>query len=117
MRHRCMKRSWHFSTGKSARPGRPARLHRSAAGVLPAGTDRVTKRSGRSPTRVPCRSIARITGLLAGCLLAFTLVPCPADEIPLADFARHAQYEDVKISPDGDHLAATALINGKHVLA
>jgi len=55
--------------------------------------------------------------LLTGWLSAFPPGPCLADEIPLADFARHAQYEDVKISPDGSHLAATALVNGKRVLA
>jgi dipeptidyl aminopeptidase/acylaminoacyl peptidase len=40
-----------------------------------------------------------------------------ADEVPLADFARHAQYHDVRISPDGEYLAASAGVGGKTVLA
>ncbi len=56
-------------------------------------------------------------GALAASVLAVAAAPSLADEVPLADFARHAQYEDVKISPDGEHLAATALVNGKRVLA
>lgn len=34
-----------------------------------------------------------------------------------ADLARHEQYQDVKISPDGQYLAATAIVNGQTVLA
>jgi dipeptidyl aminopeptidase/acylaminoacyl peptidase len=33
-------------------------------------------------------------------------------QVPLADFARHTQYESVKISPDGKNLAAISLIDG-----
>jgi dipeptidyl aminopeptidase/acylaminoacyl peptidase len=40
-----------------------------------------------------------------------------AAEIPLADFARHPRYEQVKISPEGDYLAATAIVKGRTVLA
>lgn len=40
-----------------------------------------------------------------------------ASEIPIAEFARHAQYENVKISPAGDYLAAAAIVKGKRVLA
>lgn len=41
-----------------------------------------------------------------------------ADEpVPLADFARHAQFRDIKISPQGDHLAASAVVDGKAVLS
>ena len=40
-----------------------------------------------------------------------------ADEIPFADFARHAQYENVKISPAGDYLAATVVVKGKRMLS
>lgn len=39
-----------------------------------------------------------------------------AAEIPIADFARHEQYQSVKISPDGQYLAATAVVNGQVVL-
>jgi hypothetical protein len=94
-----MKRSWHSSTGKLDRQERPARLRRSALGdfLLRAGM-RVSQ-AGRLRANV-LRSKTRVRGaaLLAGCLVAFTVVPSPAGEIPLADFARHAQYDDVKIS-------------------
>jgi len=38
-------------------------------------------------------------------------------EVPLADFARHAQYERVRISPDGRHLAAISNVDGTRVLS
>jgi acetyl esterase/lipase len=47
------------------------------------------------------------------CALA---IPAAA-EVPLADFARHPQYEYVEISPDGEYLAATAIVGGKTVLS
>ena len=40
-----------------------------------------------------------------------------ADEVPLADLARHEQFRAVKISPDGKHLAASVVIDGKTVLS
>lgn len=52
--------------------------------------------------------------LLLCCLLA---VPALGADIPLADFARHPQYENVQISPNGDYLAATAVVGGRTVLA
>lgn len=36
---------------------------------------------------------------------------------PLADFGRHEQYGQVKISPDGGYLAASAVVHGRTVLA
>src|SRR5438270_7669785 len=54
--------------------------------------------------------------LALGCLAA-TSLQLAAAEVPLADFARHAQYQDVKLSPDGQHLAATAIVNGQTALA
>jgi len=39
-----------------------------------------------------------------------------AAEIPVADFTRHEQYRSVKISPNGEYLAATAIVNGQVVL-
>lgn len=48
-------------------------------------------------------------------LAAFTAFA--AEPVPLADFARHMQFRDAKISPDGKHLAATSVINGKVVLS
>jgi dipeptidyl aminopeptidase/acylaminoacyl peptidase len=38
-------------------------------------------------------------------------------DIPFADFARHAQFRDIKISPDGETLAASAVVDGKAVLS
>jgi len=38
-------------------------------------------------------------------------------EVPLADFARAAQFRDIKISPQGDYLAASAVVDGKAVLS
>lgn len=40
----------------------------------------------------------------------------PAASVSVADFARHPQYENVKISRDGEHLAATAIVDGQVVL-
>ena len=40
-----------------------------------------------------------------------------AEEVPIADFARHAQFRDIKISPEGDYLAASAVVDGKAVLS
>ncbi len=40
-----------------------------------------------------------------------------AAEIPLADFAKHEQFRDVKISPEGDYLAASAVVDGKTILS
>lgn len=39
-----------------------------------------------------------------------------AAPVPLADLARHQQYSQVKISPDGQYLAVASLINGQRVL-
>ena len=52
-------------------------------------------------------------------LAAFGIVvSAPAAEpVPLADFARHMQFRDAKISPDGAHLAVTSIIDGKSVLS
>lgn len=40
-----------------------------------------------------------------------------ADPVPLADFAKHMQFRDARISPDGRHLAATSVVDGKVVLS
>ena len=53
-------------------------------------------------------------------LLAATLVAPFAmafAEVPLADFAKHEQYSEVKISPDGQNLSAVAIVNGQRTLA
>ncbi|MGH8211940.1 MAG: alpha/beta fold hydrolase, partial [Rhodanobacteraceae bacterium] len=50
---------------------------------------------------------------LSRALVALVLYGCAfaslADPAPFADLARHAQFEMVKISPDGTHLAATSV--------
>jgi dipeptidyl aminopeptidase/acylaminoacyl peptidase len=40
-----------------------------------------------------------------------------AEPVPLADLARHFQYDEVKISPNGEYIAATAVVSGQSVLA
>ena len=40
-----------------------------------------------------------------------------AAEVPVADFAGHDVYQQVKIAPDGAHLAATTVVSGQTVLA
>jgi dipeptidyl aminopeptidase/acylaminoacyl peptidase len=54
--------------------------------------------------------------ILAGLLLLFTMV-ASAQSVSIADLARHPEYRDVKISPDGAYLAATAVVRGQTVLA
>jgi len=50
--------------------------------------------------------------VLCGCAFALSAAP-----VSFADLARHSQYKDVKISPDGTHLAATSVLkNGQTVL-
>ena len=53
-----------------------------------------------------------IAGLLLLCPVAVS-----AQGVSIADLARHAEYRDVKISPDGAYLAATAVVRGQTVLA
>ncbi|HEV7491610.1 MAG TPA: S9 family peptidase [Rhodanobacteraceae bacterium] len=40
-----------------------------------------------------------------------------AAEVPLSDFAKHEQFRDLKISPEGDYLAASAVVDGKTILS
>lgn len=40
-----------------------------------------------------------------------------AAAVDLADFARHAKFRDIRISPDGDYAAASAVVDGKAVLS
>jgi dipeptidyl aminopeptidase/acylaminoacyl peptidase len=53
------------------------------------------------------------------CIMLLAAVPLTsmADQVPLVDFARHAQFRNIKISPQGDHLAASAVVDGKAVLS
>ena len=50
-------------------------------------------------------------------LLGWSGLSIAAAAIPLADFARHQQYDDVEISPNGDYLAATAIVDDTRVLS
>jgi dipeptidyl aminopeptidase/acylaminoacyl peptidase len=54
--------------------------------------------------------------IVAALLLLFTAV-LYAQPVSFADLARHTQYKNVKISPDGQYLAATAVVKGQTVLA
>jgi dipeptidyl aminopeptidase/acylaminoacyl peptidase len=58
-----------------------------------------------------------LSSLFAILVFGLFLPAILAAAVPLADFARHPQYEQVKISPDGDYLAATAVVRGRTVLA
>jgi dipeptidyl aminopeptidase/acylaminoacyl peptidase len=55
--------------------------------------------------------------IAAAILLVSIGLSVTAAEVPLADFARHAQFRDVKLSPNGDYLAASAIIDGKAILS
>src|SRR5690242_5872904 len=51
------------------------------------------------------------------CFVGFAIAAQAFAEAPLADFAKHEQFRDVKISPDGDYLAASAVVDGKTILS
>lgn len=53
----------------------------------------------------------------AFCALAVLSHPLFASEVSFEDLARHLQYIDVKISPDGRHIAATTVVKDKPLLA
>lgn len=55
--------------------------------------------------------------LLAALVLAATLLPARAQDIPMRDFFRLPQYGEMKISPDGQHIAALAPVNNRQNLA
>lgn len=50
-------------------------------------------------------------------LLAAGSASAQTAQVSLKDLARHEQYRDVKISPDGQYLAATAVVREKTVLS
>jgi dipeptidyl aminopeptidase/acylaminoacyl peptidase len=52
-------------------------------------------------------------------LIALLMLPVPllAQPVSYADLARHVQYRSVKISPDGEYFAATAVVKNQTVLA
>lgn len=53
----------------------------------------------------------------AFCALAVLSHASFASEVSFEDLARHLQYIDVKISPDGRHIAATTVVKDKPLLA
>ncbi|MEO8803187.1 MAG: S9 family peptidase [Rudaea sp.] len=59
--------------------------------------------------------------MLSKMLLAFPgiffVCTAMAEPPPLSDFARHPQYRQVKISPNGDYLAASAIVGDQTVLS
>lgn len=48
--------------------------------------------------------------------LLFCMGGLHAAAVPFADLARHFEYTEVKISPDGQYLAALSVVKGQHVL-
>lgn len=50
-------------------------------------------------------------------VLLVSVTTLHAQSVSFADLARHIEYENVKISPDGEYLAATAVVKGKTALA
>jgi hypothetical protein len=53
---------------------------------------------------------------LQGVLLTAVSLAASAAEIPLENFAKHPQYKDVKISPNGEYLAVTSIVDDRTVL-
>ena len=50
--------------------------------------------------------------LVIGFFLSLAMLAGAVNAATVEDFSRHAQYHNVKISPDGKHLAALATVNG-----
>ena len=55
--------------------------------------------------------------ILLTAILSLVGVAQASEPVSLANFAKHRQFREVKISPDGAHLAASSIINGKVVLS
>ena len=55
--------------------------------------------------------------VIVAALLCLFSLSLQAEPVSFANLARHAEYKDVKISPDGKYLAATAVVKGQTVLA
>lgn len=53
----------------------------------------------------------------AFCALSVLSYPLLASGVSFEDLARHLQYTEVKISPDGRHIAATTVVKDKPLLA
>lgn len=50
-------------------------------------------------------------------LALFAPLAAASAEVPLTDFAKHDQYSDIRISPDGKNLSAVAVLNGQRTVA
>lgn len=59
----------------------------------------------------------RIQGMLLAVAMILGCSAQAAEPVPLTEFAKHMQFREVKISPDGEHLAASSIIDGKVVLS
>jgi dipeptidyl aminopeptidase/acylaminoacyl peptidase len=55
--------------------------------------------------------------VIVAAVLLFLTAALHAQAVSFADLARHDQYREVKISPDGKYLAATAVVQGQAGLA
>jgi dipeptidyl aminopeptidase/acylaminoacyl peptidase len=53
----------------------------------------------------------------AFCVLSVLSYPVFASDVAFEDLARHLQYSEVKISPDGHHIAAATVVKDKPLLA
>lgn len=59
----------------------------------------------------------RIGRWMLGAALVLAAGPAWTEAVSFSDLARHAEYSDLQISPDGQHVAAKAVVDGKPVLA
>src|SRR5689334_20135315 len=84
-------------------------------GAHPRGRGRNRQPRERSMTSRHLGMLAALAAVIAGPAQA-TEAAAPA-VVPYADFARHEQFREVKISPNGDYLAAAAVVDGKAVLS
>lgn len=56
-------------------------------------------------------------GFLLGGMAGIAALSCQAQGVSFADLARHEQYRRVRVSPDGRHIAALAVVRDAPVLA
>ena len=81
--------------------------------IAPAASDSI-----EVPTQWEIRMVSiRWLGLVAIAFAVATPRAQGAADVPLADFARHQQYDDVQISPDGEHLAAISIVDDTRMLS
>jgi dipeptidyl aminopeptidase/acylaminoacyl peptidase len=56
-------------------------------------------------------------GVLVGSFLGLLIGGSVHAEVPVADFAKHMQYVEAAISPNGEYLAAVAVVKGRRMLS